>query len=173
MDQDRAANGGARWNAPDDRLYDRRHQWYIGVDGVYTVGVSDYLQDTAGDVLYVSLPESGSAVSRGEPLGSIESGKWVGQIYAPCDGTVESVNGRFQKEPGLLNRDPYREGWLVQIRPRAGAKWEPLMSAAQYLEVLCDEEPSPDEKRSFAGKGLSSDDGVPSGEKTSPDGEEA
>lgn len=133
-------NGGARWKAPDGRQYDRRHQWYIGEDGVYTVGVSDYLQDTAGDVLYVSLPAPGSPVSRGEPFGSIESGKWVGQVYAPCDGTVESVNGRFQTEPGLLNRDPYQEGWLVRIRPRSGAEWEPLMSAAEYAEILSEEE---------------------------------
>ncbi len=121
----------------DDRRYDTHHQWVQRGEQLFTVGITDYTQDTAGEILYVALPVPGTPLVQGQPFGSIESGKWVGQLYAPCDGTVIASNERLQESPELLNRDPYHAGWLIKITAASSeSMWSELMSAQVYREHL-------------------------------------
>ncbi len=126
----------SRWQVLDDRAYDERHQWILTSDTLYTVGVTDYTQDTAGEILYVSLPGPGDTLVAGQPFGSIESGKWVGQLYAPAAGTVIAANDRLKEQPELLNRDPYGAGWLIKFVADAPDFVRDLHDAQTYRSQL-------------------------------------
>lgn len=102
---------------PDELYYDEHHQWARLEDGLVTVGLTDYAQRSSGDVVFIELPRRGLAVRREQAFGSIESGKWVGRLYAPISGTVLEVNERLSSDPRTINRDPYGAGWIVRIRP--------------------------------------------------------
>ncbi|MEB3102973.1 glycine cleavage system protein GcvH [Ferviditalea candida] len=126
----------SQWTVPGDRMYDQRHQWYLIDGSQVTMGITDYTQDTAGDILYVSLPAAGTEIKAGQPIGSIESGKWVGQIYAPFDGVVVSVNARVEEAPPLLNQSPYDQGWMVQIQPNQQEDLNRLITSEAYQALL-------------------------------------
>lgn len=125
-----------RWSVSEEYQYESHHQWFSPQEGVIKLGVTDYTQDTAGEILYVSLPEPGTMVRKGQPCGSIESGKWVGQVYAPCDGTVLAVNDRLQQEPQLVNQDPYGAGWMMEISPFEMDAAPEGMTPAEYRVLL-------------------------------------
>ena len=112
---------------PDDLYYDEHHQWARAEDGLVTAGITDYAQSVAGDVVFVELPRPGTAVVQGEAMGSMESGKWVGKLYAPVSGTVVEANEALSRGPRLLNKDPYGAGWIARIEPRDPAELGKLM----------------------------------------------
>lgn len=125
----------SRWQVPDEYWYSSQHQW-CRIDGESVVtGVTDYTQEQAGEMLYVGLPAVGDWVQAGQPMGTLESGKWVGQIYAPVDGMVTAVNDRLLEDPGLLNRDPYGQGWVARLKPKGNVA-ENLLAADQYRAFL-------------------------------------
>ncbi len=125
-----------RWRVLADRFYDTRHQWVLEDDLLLTLGITDYTQDTAGDILYASLPSPGTVLEKGQPFGSIESGKWVGQLYAPFDGVVIAANDQVSENPQLLNQDPYGRGWLIKVRPSIANPRESLLTHADYTRLL-------------------------------------
>ena len=100
---------------PDELRYDQEHLW-VGVDGaVVTVGLSQFGQDLAGEIVYVEMPRVGREVAAGEPFMSMESGKWVGRIKAPVAGKIVGVNEELEWESQTVNEDPYGEGWLAKL----------------------------------------------------------
>lgn len=102
---------------PDDVYYHKEHFW-AKVDGeIVVIGTSDFAQKLAGQIVYVELPSVGKTVEQGKPCGSMESGKWVGRVYAPVSGKVEAVNGDLEDTPELINESPYEKGWICKIRP--------------------------------------------------------
>ena len=102
---------------PDDVYYHKEHFW-AKVDGeIVVIGTSDFAQKLAGQIVYVELPSVGKAVEQGKPCGSMESGKWVGRVYAPVSGKVEAVNGDLEDAPELINESPYEKGWIFKIKP--------------------------------------------------------
>jgi glycine cleavage system H protein len=105
-----------------------------GRDGSRTVrvGITDYAQQALGDVVYVSLPEVGTAVAPGQAFGEVESTKSVSDLYAPVAGTVTARNEALDATPELINSDPYGEGWVVEIEPAADADPSSLLDAAAY-----------------------------------------
>lgn len=118
---------------PEELRYAPSHEWVrTGDDGVLTVGISDFAQDSLGDVVFVDLPEVGASVEEGEPMAEIESTKSVNEIFAPVSGTITAVNAALEDEPELVNAEPYGTGWLVQITPAEGAGRERLTDAATY-----------------------------------------
>ncbi|WP_081700529.1 glycine cleavage system protein GcvH [Sulfobacillus thermosulfidooxidans] len=126
-----------RWKVLADRLYDARHQWVQKDDVLWTMGITDYTQDTAGDILYVSLPEPGTVLEQGQPFGSLESGKWVGQLYAPFDGVVIAANDLVRDNPQLLNQDPYGRGWLIKARAQNNDEVvKQLLTDTEYMQLL-------------------------------------
>ncbi len=103
--------------------------------GVARLGLSDYTQQTGGDVAFIRLPEPGQVVRAGEELATVETVKVDLEVQAPFDGEIVAVNKALQETPELINQDPYDRGWLVEMRP---AQWpvSSLLDAARYLEVM-------------------------------------
>jgi glycine cleavage system H protein len=117
---------------PDDRRYTSEHEWAREQDGRVTVGITDYAQDQLGDVVFVDLPEMGSDVQAGQPLGEVESTKSVADVFSPISGKVVGVNEAVESSPELINSDPYGDGWLVVIEPSESGSVESLMSSEEY-----------------------------------------
>jgi len=119
---------------PDDLMYARSHEW-IKIEGdSVSVGISHYAQDQLGEVVYVELPEVGTAFAVGDELGTLESVKAVSEFLAPVAGEVLEVNTRLEDEPNLVNDDSYGDGWLVKLS--GSAEGEELLDAAGYKEFL-------------------------------------
>jgi glycine cleavage system H protein len=117
---------------PEELFYDDEHQQWVNAAGeTVTTGLTDYAQSSAGDVVFVELPAAGAAVEKGQAIGSIESGKWVGRIYAPVSGTVTAVNQALNKDPRTVNRDPYGAGWIAAIRARDLGELQGLLRAEE------------------------------------------
>src|SRR5690606_980576 len=109
--------------------YTKTHEW-VKVDGdVATVGVSDFAQSELGDITYLELPEPGTALTQGEPMGVIESVKAASDIYAPISGEVTEANNEVVDSPELVNSSPYESGWLVKVRVSDPAGLDELMDA--------------------------------------------
>lgn len=102
---------------PDDLYYHKEHFWAKVEGNLVTMGVTDFAQKLAGQIVYVELPSGGRMVEQGKPCGSMESGKWVGRIYAVISGKVESSNQDLEESPELINETPYEKGWLCKINP--------------------------------------------------------
>lgn len=108
---------------PPDLQYTTDHEWIrrTGADTV-RVGITDYAQSALGDVVFVQLPETGAAVTAGEPFGEVESTKSVSDLFAPISAKVLAVNSDLDGNPDLVNSDPYGAGWMVdlQVGPETG-----------------------------------------------------
>lgn len=121
---------------PEDLRYTAEHEWVAGAGGgPVRVGITHFAQDALGDIVYVQLPDEGTAVSAGEALGEVESTKSVSEIYAPLSGTVVARNAKLAEEPEVINTDPYGAGWLVEITPSDPAALDGLLTAAAYREL--------------------------------------
>jgi glycine cleavage system H protein len=103
------------YNLPDELYYHKEHFWAKVEGNVVTVGTTDFAQKLAGQIVYIELPAAGKAVEQGKPCGSMESGKWVGRIYSPVSGKVESVNPDLEDTPELVNESPYAKGWMFKV----------------------------------------------------------
>jgi glycine cleavage system H protein len=121
---------------PTELRYTSEHEWVRPGDGTLRIGITDYAQDALGDIVYVTLPEPGTKVQAGRPLGEVESTKSVSEIYAPVSGTVTARNEALTDNPELINTDPYGEGWLVEIEPSGDVDLEDLLDAPAYEELI-------------------------------------
>jgi glycine cleavage system H protein len=101
---------------PDEFYYHKEHFWAKVEGDVVTMGTTDFAQKLAGQVVYIELPSPGKAVEQGKPCGSMESGKWVGRIYAPVSGKIEAINSDLEDNPELINDNPYEKGWMCKIK---------------------------------------------------------
>jgi glycine cleavage system H protein len=121
-------------DVPDDLKYTAEHEWVRTSDGSTTVrvGITDYAQEALGDVVYVSLPEIGTAVAKAAAIGEVESTKSVSDIYAPLSGTVTGRNDKLDETPELINSDPYGEGWLLEIELSDQSETEDLLDSGAY-----------------------------------------
>jgi glycine cleavage system H protein len=121
---------------PEDLRYTAEHEWVRTVeDGRVRIGITHYAQDALGDVVFVSLPETGASVSSGEAFGEVESTKSVSEIYAPVAGEVVAANEALSSRPELVNADPYGEGWIVEIAPADRGATDGLLDAAAYEKL--------------------------------------
>ena len=126
-------------NTPEDLKYTAEHEWVRATEGqTLRVGITDYAQSALGDIVFVSLPAAGTAVTPGQPLGEVESTKSVSDVFAPVAGTVQATNDALEGQPELLNSDPYGEGWIVEIEVADLGVLEELLSADAY-QALVDE----------------------------------
>ncbi len=121
---------------PDELQYTPEHEWVrveTSDDGsVVTLGITDFAQDALGDIVYVSLPEVGETLAKGDSVGELESTKSVSDLYAPLSGSVVARNEAVDQTPELVNSDPYGEGWLLRLRLDDEAGLDDLMDAAGY-----------------------------------------
>jgi glycine cleavage system H protein len=119
-------------NIPSELRYSTDHEW-VRVDGdVVTIGITEYAQDALGDVVFVEIPEQGTAVAAGETFSEVESTKSVSDIYAPVTGAVSAVNEALESQPELLNSDPYGDGWICRIEMSDPSELDGLMDADAY-----------------------------------------
>ena len=102
---------------PLDRLYDKEHAWFKKEGGNLIIGVTDFFQKSANEIVFVELPVQGRVIEAGKPIISIESGKWVGRVKSSISGTVVKTNGELKDFPYLLNESPYDEGWMIEVKP--------------------------------------------------------
>jgi glycine cleavage system H protein len=124
-------------NLPEDLKYTAEHEWVRAADGhTVRVGITDYAQGALGDIVYVSLPAVGAAVTSGQPLGEVESTKSVSDVFAPVAGTVLARNDALESQPELLNSDPYGEGWIVEIEVADLGVVNSLLDADAYRQLV-------------------------------------
>jgi glycine cleavage system H protein len=126
-------------NIPDDRKYQKTHEWVTLDNGIATVGISDHAQDSLGDIVFIELPEKGKKLSRGDEITTIESVKAASPIYSPVSGTVEEVNGDLEESPEIINQDPYNT-FIVKIKMDGELDESTLLDAAGYRKVVEEEE---------------------------------
>lgn len=105
------------YNMPDDVMYQKDHYW-VKIEGdLIVLGMDDFAQKLAGEIVYVQLPDDGKKVKKDKKFAKVESGKWLGKIISPCNGVIDSVNEELEEKPGLINEDPYGAGWMYKIKP--------------------------------------------------------
>ena len=123
---------------PGDLRYSREDEWARLEDGRVFVGVTDYAQQQLGDVVFVELPEVGTAFDQGAPFGVIESVKAVSDLYAPISGTVTEVNDELVERPELVNESCYQNGWMLALEPSDPAQLDALLEADAYTQYVED-----------------------------------
>jgi glycine cleavage system H protein len=126
----------ATFNIPDEYYYTKDHEWAQVDENVVTVGITEFAQDSLGEVVYVELPEEGQKVTQGEPFGVVESVKAVSDLIAPVSGTVIEVNTSMVENPGTLNDDPMNDGWLIRIEMDTEKELANLMRAPDYKKLI-------------------------------------
>ena len=108
----------------------------LGGGSTGTIGITDHAQHELGDIVFVDLPKAGTALTKGESLGSVESVKAVSDIYAPVSGEVIAANEKLSATPELLNSDPFAEGWLVKVKLSSPDETKDLLTAADYQTYI-------------------------------------
>jgi glycine cleavage system H protein len=121
---------------PDGLRYSAEHEWVRVDGGAADVGITDFAQDTLGDIVYVQLPEVGTKVVAAAACSEVESTKSVSDIYAPVSGTIVAVNESLTTTPELVNSDPYGEGWMFRIELSDAAELDTLMDPAAYRALV-------------------------------------
>jgi len=123
-------------NVPSELRYSSEHEW-VRVDGdVARIGITDFAQESLGDVVFVQLPDVGLDVVAGASASEIESTKSVSDVYVPVSGQVRAVNDALVGAPELVNQDPYGEGWILEIALSNPGELDGLMDAAAYTELI-------------------------------------
>lgn len=124
-------------NFPSDVKYTKEHEWVKLVDGnTALVGITDFAQKELGDIVYVDIPAVGKALNADEVFGTVEAVKTVSDLFLPVAGTVLEINDKLEKQPELVNTDPYGDGWMVKISVSNAADIDALMSAADYENLV-------------------------------------
>jgi len=119
-------------NIPDDLHYSKDHEW-VRVDGnVAIVGITDFAQNSLGDVVYVELPKVGDDFAANESFGSVESVKAVSEVFSPISGAVKGINESLADEPEKVNQDPYGDGWMIRVEMSNPGEVDSMLTAAEY-----------------------------------------
>ena len=122
---------------PEALLYTKDHEWIqLHQDGTATVGITDYAQESLGDITFVEFPMAGESFKTGDTFGVVESVKAASDLYMPLDAEVLEVNDQVDAEPELLNSDPYQKGWLLKIRLTDASQVEALLKADAYSGII-------------------------------------
>ena len=127
-------------DVPDGLRYTTEHEYLKEADelDVFYIGITDYAQGELGDVVYVELPEPGDTFAPMETFGTIEAVKAVSDLYCPVAGEIVAVNEALDDDPGLVNTDPYGEGWMVKLRVEDASELDGLMDGAAYETLIGD-----------------------------------
>ena len=119
-------------NVPEDLHYSKDHEW-VRVDGNEAIiGITDYAQNSLGDVVYVELPKVNDEFAANEAFGSVESVKAVSEVFNPVSGIVVKINESLADEPETVNSDPYGAGWMIRIKMSNPGEVDSLLTAAEY-----------------------------------------
>lgn len=122
------------YSMPDDLHYEENHYW-VKVEGdILVMGMDDFAQKMAGEIVYVQLPFEGKKLAAGKKFAKVESGKWLGKVYAPVNGELVESNEELEMDPTIINKDCYGEGWMYKIKPNDMAEMENLIHGNEAVE---------------------------------------
>ena len=122
------------YNMPDDLYYEENHFWVREEGDLVVMGMDDFAQVMAGDIVYIQLPDEGKRVKVGKKFAKIESGKWLGKVFGPVNGELVEVNEDLEINPGLINDDCYGKGWMYKIKPDDKGEIKNLIHGAEAVE---------------------------------------
>ena len=125
---------------PEDLHYAASHEWVKVDGGTGTIGITDHAQKELGEIVYLELPEVGHVYNAEEEFGTVESVKAVSELFIPVSGEVVEINKAAVSEPGIVNDDPYGDGWLIKVKLTTDEEVGKLMTAEQYAKYLKEEE---------------------------------
>ena len=123
------------YNLPDDLYYEENHFWVKQEGDLLVMGLDDFGQQMAGDIVYIQLPAEGKRLKVGKSFAKMESGKWLGKVYAPVNGELEEINEELELNPGLINEDCYGEGWMYRIKPDDIGELNNLIHGPEAIET--------------------------------------
>eukprot|EP00238_Polyblepharides_amylifera_P005460 CAMPEP_0196579044 /NCGR_PEP_ID=MMETSP1081-20130531/16471_1 /TAXON_ID=36882 /ORGANISM="Pyramimonas amylifera, Strain CCMP720" /LENGTH=160 /DNA_ID=CAMNT_0041898479 /DNA_START=112 /DNA_END=594 /DNA_ORIENTATION=- len=121
---------------PTDRVYAESHEWCKTVDGVATIGISDFAQSELGDVVFVDLPEVGADVAKKETFGVVESVKAASDVYSPVSGEVLEVNTELTSTPSLVNSSAFEDGWMMKVKLSDPSELDSLLDGTAYAKSI-------------------------------------
>jgi len=125
---------------PEELRYTESHEW-VHVNGeIGTIGITDHAQKQLGEIVYLELPEVGHVFNADEEFGTVESVKAVSELYVPVSGEVVEVNKAAVAEPGIINDDPFGDGWLIKVKLSTDEDVARLMTAEAYAKYVSEEE---------------------------------
>lgn len=122
------------YNMPDDLYYEENHFWVKEEEDVLLIGMDDFAQKMAGEIVYVQLPDEGKKIKLGKKFAKIESGKWLGKVYGPVNGLLVAVNEDLEENPGLINEDCYGQGWMYKIKADDKSELQNLIHTPDAVE---------------------------------------
>ena len=123
-------------NLPADLRYAKSHEWLKQEsDGAVTIGITDYAQNSLGDITYVQLPKVGATLKVGDTFGVVESVKAASDLYAPVAGTVVAANSALESAPESVNRSPYGDGWMIKLKLSDPGQIDSLLDATAYARI--------------------------------------
>ena len=125
---------------PEDVRYTKEHEWLRLENDNAVIGITDFAQDSLGDVVFVELPAVGTVLTQGQAFGVVESNKTVSDLFAPVGGRVLGVNQALREEPELVNRDPYGAGWMIRIAVSNRDEVKALLDATAYATFVASEQ---------------------------------
>ncbi len=124
-------------NIPADLRYAKSHEWLkVAADGTATIGITDYAQNSLGDITFVQVPKVGTVLKAGETFGVVESVKAASDVYAPVAGTVVAVNPTLDTNPEKVNQAPYADGWMLRLKLANPAEAAALLAPADYGKLI-------------------------------------
>jgi glycine cleavage system H protein len=123
---------------PDGLLYSKEHEWLKVEGDIGIVGITDYAQNSLGDIVYVELPQVGKTIKQFGSIGVVESVKAVSDLYTPVGGEVLEVNKALEADPSLVNRDAFGEGWLYKVKLVDAAEREALLDPGAYDALVAE-----------------------------------
>ena len=122
------------YNMRDDLYYEENHYW-VRVDGdLLVMGMDDFAQQMAGEIVYIQLPFEGKKLKKGKKFAKVESGKWLGKVYAPVNGELVESNEELETNTEIINKDCYGAGWMYKIKPYDMGEVEDLIHGAAAIE---------------------------------------
>jgi len=124
-------------NIPNDLQYTEEHEYVRkGADGTAEIGITDYAQGELGDIVYIELPKLGTKFGKHDVFGTIEAVKAVSELFSPIAGEIVAINERLDKEPALVNTDPYGAGWMIKVRPTNPSEVDALIGSDAYKKHI-------------------------------------
>jgi len=129
--------GNESYAVPDGLWYTKEHEWAKVTGGTVRVGITDYAAKTLNDIVYLTLPSTGKELKQLGSFGTVESIKAVSELYSPLSGSVTAINQELASHPELINKSPYEQGWIVELKPsKLEEEKKALLSPKQYRDFI-------------------------------------
>ncbi len=122
------------YQMPEDLYYEKNHYWVRREGDILIMGMDDFAQQMAEDIVFVKIPFAGKKLKAGKKFAQVESGKWLGKVYAPVNGELIEGNEALETDPALINQDCYGNGWMYKIKPADMGEVENLIHGAEAIE---------------------------------------